>query len=242
MFAYLCIKILYLANAVCQLYLMKYFLGYGEDMVAFGCNLAHSLYKGVEWQESLYFPRVSFCSLTVRHLGQRNNRYVGVCALAINMLNEKVYVFLWFWTLAVAIATAFSLFNWILRLLIRRRQAGVIKKYLKLAPVVKKDKKEGADGSSDGSSLYSSEVMDPSSSRTVNRFIKEFLRLDGVFIVQMLTLNAGDVITGEVIRLLWHSWVTTYADRKNFSEDPWEDCPNPHIEMNEIEKEKMQFE
>ncbi|VDK32282.1 unnamed protein product [Taenia asiatica] len=233
-FSYLCIKILYLTNAIGQLYLMKHFLGYDEDMVGFGLTLANSLVSGVKWEESLYFPRVAFCSITIRHLGQKTNRYMGMCALAINMLNEKLYVFLWFWTLAVAITTGVSLINWFLRLAIRRRQTSVIRRYLKLKPLMLEPEKNG------GSSPTPSEVLDPSRPDTVERFIKEFLRMDGVFIVQMLNMNAGDVITGEVIRLLWHTWVTKYADKKDFGNDPWIDPDFPE-DMDEIDRIKMEL-
>ncbi|VDM17402.1 unnamed protein product [Hydatigera taeniaeformis] len=233
-FSYLCIKILYLTNAIGQLYLMKHFLGYDEDMVGFGLTLANSLVSGIKWEESLYFPRIAFCSITIRHLGQKTNRYMGMCALAINMLNEKLYVFLWFWTLAVAITTGVSLINWFLRLAIRRRQTSVIRRYLKLKPLMLEPEKNG------DSSPTPSEALDPSRPDTVERFIREFLRMDGVFIVQMLNMNAGDVITGEVIRLLWHTWVTKYADKKDFGNDPWIDPDFPD-DMDEIDKIKMEL-
>ncbi|KAL5107677.1 Innexin unc-7 [Taenia crassiceps] len=233
-FSYLCIKILYLTNAIGQLYLMKHFLGYDEDMVGFGLTLANSLVSGVKWEESLYFPRVAFCSITIRHLGQKTNRYMGMCALAINMLNEKLYVFLWFWTLAVAITTGVSLINWFLRLAIRRRQTSVIRRYLKLKTLMLEPEKNG------DSSPTPSEVLDPSRPDTVERFIREFLRMDGVFIVQMLNMNAGDVITGEVIRLLWHTWVTKYADKKDFGNDPWIDPEFPE-DIDEIDRLKMEL-
>ncbi|VUZ49197.1 unnamed protein product [Hymenolepis diminuta] len=231
-FSYLCIKILYLTNAIGQLYLIKHFLGYDEDMMGFGIHLANSLVSGSKWQESNYFPRVAFCSITIRHLGQTNNRYMGMCALAINMLNEKLYVFLWFWTLVVAISTGFSLINWFLRLSIRRRQTHVIRKYLKITPLMLELDKSGS------SSSTPSEALDPGRPDTIERFIREFLRMDGVFIVQMLNMNAGDVITGEVIRLLWHTWLTKYADKKDFGNDPWIDVDYSE-DLDEIDREKM---
>lgn len=231
-FSYLCIKLLYLANAIGQLYLMKHFLGFDEDMVGFGLHLANSLTSGVKWEESLYFPRIAFCSITISHLGQSNNRYMGMCALAINMLNEKLYIFLWFWTLAVAISTTISLINWFLRLVIRRRQTHVIRKYLKITPLMLES------DASNSSSTTPSEALDPNRPDTVERFIREFLRMDGVFIVQMLNMNAGDVITGEIIRLLWRTWITKYANKKDFANDPWIDYPE---ELDEIEREKMEL-
>lgn len=212
-FSYLCIKLLYLANAIFQLYLMKYFLGFEESMFAFGLHLAQLLTSGEEWMESLYFPRLSFCSITMRHLGQNNNRFVGMCALAINMLNEKLYIFLWFWVLSLTIATAISILVWISRLFFRRRQANVIRKYLKLTTPVD-DKTPTVSESRDG------DALDPDDPKTAELFIKDFLRLDGVFIVQMLTLNAGDIITGEVVRLLWQAWLDKYSNRE-FDNDPW---------------------
>ena len=231
MFSYLCIKFLYLTNAIGQLYLMKNFLGYSEDMVGFGLIMATTLVSRVEWEESLYFSQVA---INVRQMGQKSRRYTGMCALAINMLNEKLYVFLWFWTLAVAISTAVSIINWLLRLAIRRHQASVIRRHLNLTPLMLDSKKSSTDSST---SSTPSDVLDPNKSDTVERFIRDFLRMDGVFIVQMLNMNAGDVIAGEVIRLLWHTWVTKYAN-KDFNNDPCIDVGYSY-DMDEIDREKM---
>uniref|UniRef100_A0A0X3P476 Innexin n=1 Tax=Schistocephalus solidus TaxID=70667 RepID=A0A0X3P476_SCHSO len=211
-FSYLCIKLLYLANAIGQLYLMKEFLGYSESMTGFMIQLTQSLIQGSDWRESLYFPRVAFCSVKLRHLGQSDNRFLGMCALAVNMLNEKIYIFLWYWTMLVAICTGVSIITWFLRLTIRRRKTRIIRKYLKLGPEPEPSESEKE---------LDADTLDPDDPRTVDRFIKEFLRLDGVFIVHMLNLNAGDIVTGEVIRLLWKAWLTKYAGRRDFSYDPW---------------------
>ncbi|VDK30260.1 unnamed protein product [Dibothriocephalus latus] len=219
--SYLCIKMLYLANAIGQLYLMKKFLGYGDSMTGFMIALTHSLIQGSDWRESLYFPRVAFCSLKLRHLGQANNRYVGMCALAVNMLNEKIYIFLVFWTLLVAVCTGISIIVWFLRLTIRRRKTKIIRKYLKLGPELE---------ASENEKELDADTLDPDDPRTVDRFIKEFLRLDGVFIIHMLNLNAGDIVTGEVIRLLWKAWLMKYAGRRDFSYDPWWQYSYPSTE------------
>ena len=169
MFSYLCNKFLYLTDAIGQLYLMKNFLGYSEDMVCFGLIMATSLVSRVEWEESLYFSQVA---INVRQMGQKSRRYTGMCALAINMLNKKLCVFLWFWTLAVAISTAVSIINWLLRLAIRRHQASVIRRHLNLTPLMLDSKKSSTD-----SSTFStpSDVLDPNKSDTVERFIRDFL-------------------------------------------------------------------
>ncbi|KAL7059421.1 hypothetical protein AAHC03_013696 [Spirometra sp. Aus1] len=211
-FSYLCIKLLYLANAIGQLYLIKEFLGYGDSMTGFMIQLTQSLIQGSDWRESLYFPRVAFCSVKLRHLGQADNRFLGMCALAVNMLNEKLYIFLWYWTLLVAICTGVSIVSWFLRLTIRRRKTRIIRKYLKLGPELEPSESEKE---------LEGDTLDPDDPRTVDKFVKEFLRLDGVFIVHMLNLNAGDIVTGEVIRLLWKAWLNKYAGRRDFSYDPW---------------------
>jgi len=222
-FSYACIKGLYLANAIGQLFLMKYFLGFSESMVGFGVRLTRSLLSGEEWMESLFFPRLTYCTVQLRHLGQNNNRFVGMCTLNINMINEKLYIFLWFWTLLVAIATAFSMVSWFLRLFFRRRQAHVIRKYLKLTKPLEDETRPESQKSNEN-------ALDPDDPNTLDLFIKDFLRLDGVFIINMLTLNAGDVVTGEVIRLLWQAWLDKYSD-KHFGKDPWWNYEYPSLEM-----------
>ncbi|KAL5107482.1 Innexin unc-9 [Taenia crassiceps] len=125
----------------------------------------------------------------VRHLGT-TNRYVAQCVLPVNMLNEKLYIFLWFWTAIVAVCTAISIPLWILRLGREKSKIHFIKKFLRLQDIYTAEHKE-----------------------ILRNFISDFLRHDGVFLLRMISMNAGDVVTADVVVEMWDIYKTKYKNR-----------------------------
>ncbi|KAL3307502.1 Innexin inx2 [Cichlidogyrus casuarinus] len=94
------------------------------------------------------------------------------------MLNEKLYIFLWFWTCMVVVCTALSIPTWILRMTMQKNRTNFIKKFIKLRRQVEHSDKDD-----------------------IHHFINEFLRHDGVFLLRMISLNAGDVITADIVHV-----------------------------------------
>ena len=62
---YLFVKLLYVANAVGQLYLLDAFLG--TDFHFYGIDVLRRLVSGDDWAASERFPRVTLCEFIVRH-------------------------------------------------------------------------------------------------------------------------------------------------------------------------------
>ena len=112
---YLIIKVLYLANAVGQMFLMQHFLGFNSS-TPFGFSVLKDIVDGHDWQIFQVFPRVGFCYAEMKIMGVRENGVTAQCALPVNMLNEKLYIFLWWWILATAIITAAYLLIWAVRM------------------------------------------------------------------------------------------------------------------------------
>lgn len=136
---YLGSKLLYLANIVCQFFLMNAFLGTSHSF--FGFDLLQDLYKGKSWEDNAHFPRVTYCDFKIRSMGQVRP-YTIQCVLVINLFNEKVYIFLWFWFAFLLLATACNVISWIGWMIFSGRRSRVIKKVLKRQTTNKDEIKE----------------------------------------------------------------------------------------------------
>jgi hypothetical protein len=74
----------------------------------------------------------------VRRLGNVQ-RYTVQCVLPINLFNEKIYLFLWFWMVFVAAITCFSLLTWAMRSAFRSDRHRYVKKHLRLMDKLERD-------------------------------------------------------------------------------------------------------
>lgn len=97
-------------NVIGQMYLMDAFLGgsfssYGMEVIKFS-----------EWDWTLrydpmirVFPRLTKC--TFHRYGSSGDvqKHDAMCILPINIMNEKIYVFLWFWFVLMAVLSCVAL-------------------------------------------------------------------------------------------------------------------------------------
>ncbi|CAH8294594.1 unnamed protein product [Schistosoma turkestanicum] len=179
-YVYLTVKVLYSIVGFFQLYLMYFFLRFDsrEGYWLFGYRVLSDIIQGKQWTETQVFPRVGMCRHTLQHVGASNALFAQ-CVLPINMLNEKIYIFLFFFLGSVMLLTMFSIPLWLYRMGLKRRQRHFVRRFLKIADVYDRD--------------------DPKLPILTDRFMAEFLRQDGHFILRMLSMNAGDLITVEIV-------------------------------------------
>lgn len=109
-FGYVLTEVLFLLNIVSQIFIMDRFLGgefsrYGIKVVEF-----------TEWHwEARYdpmiqvFPRMTKCTFRMFGTSGDLQKHDAVCVLPINIINEKIYVFLWFWFVILTAITALLL-------------------------------------------------------------------------------------------------------------------------------------
>jgi len=93
-------------NVVGQMFFMDFFLGgefstYGSDVVQM---------TNLEQEErtdplSRVFPKVTKCTFHKFGPSGTVQKFDGLCVLPLNIINEKIYVFLWFWFLLLALVT-----------------------------------------------------------------------------------------------------------------------------------------
>ena len=184
---YVLVKLIYLLQVGAQFVVLNNFLG--SSYTFWGFEILRDLFQGQEWHESGHFPRVTMCDFEVRVLGNKH-RHTVQCVLMINMFNEKVFLFIWFWLLLVGVATFFSLIYW---LTTPRQSVPFVRQYLKVYHVVNNE--------------------DPNVNRAISKFVHHYLRMDGVFLLRLIASNAGDLITTDIVFQLWKMFLQEEAAR-----------------------------
>ncbi|KHJ78931.1 innexin-3 domain protein [Oesophagostomum dentatum] len=169
---------LYLGNVVLQVFILNSFLG--TDNLFYGFHILKDLLNGREWEVSGNFPRVTMCDFEVRVLGNVHHHTVQ-CVLMINMFNEKIFLFLWFWYFMVSIVSITSMLHWILISFLPGQHMKFIRKYLRATDLA-------------------------TDRQSVKKFVHKFLGFDGVFCMRMISAHAGDIMATELIVALWHNF------------------------------------
>ena len=103
---------LYLINVIFQIFFTDLFLGY--EFSTYGVSAASFVEATEEGRTdpmSRVFPRVTKC--TFHKYGPSGNiqKHDAQCVLPINILNEKIYIFLWFWFLVLTVLTVLDLIH-----------------------------------------------------------------------------------------------------------------------------------
>ncbi|CAD5210451.1 unnamed protein product [Bursaphelenchus xylophilus] len=184
---YLFVKTLYLIQVFSQFLILNRFLG--TDYTFYGFEILRDLAYGVEWQESGHFPRVTMCDFEVRALGNVH-RHTVQCVLMINMFNEKVYIFIWWWLLIVLFATIGNLVYWLAVSFSGSQKETFVTQYLRVFNLLKNEDKKVA-----------------------KKFVHSYLKNDGVFLLRLIATNAGDLITTDIVYNLWFMFLQEEASR-----------------------------
>lgn len=99
-------EVLNFVNVVAQIYFVDYFLEgefstYGSDVIKF---------TELEPEEradpmARVFPKVTKCTFHKYGPSGTVQKFDGLCVLPLNIVNEKIYVFLWFWFILLTVLT-----------------------------------------------------------------------------------------------------------------------------------------
>jgi len=103
-------EVLNFINVIGQIYFVDYFLDgefstYGSDVLKF---------TEMEPDERIdpmarVFPKVTKCTFHKYGPSGSVQKFDGLCVLPLNIVNEKIYVFLWFWFIILSILSGLSL-------------------------------------------------------------------------------------------------------------------------------------
>jgi len=126
----LIIDFLYLVNILFNIYFINVFLGY--EFTTFGIDVVKFINDdNFEYRTdpmTKVFPRVTKCSFYSYGASGTIQTHDAMCILPINIVNEKIYVFLWFW---LAFLSGITLLDFVYQILITLNPVA-IKFHLKL--------------------------------------------------------------------------------------------------------------
>ncbi|KAI1714731.1 innexin domain-containing protein [Ditylenchus destructor] len=129
--AYIVSKFVNLFNVFIQFTVLLYFVGSAN--VGWGFKIIGNALAGINWTQTGYFPRVSFCTFTHNSLAQLQTRSVQ-CVLMINMLNEKICLMLYFWFLVLFVLTVINIVSTVVRHATTFGRRRTIERYLSMHP------------------------------------------------------------------------------------------------------------
>lgn len=106
-FGYYFCEILNFINVICNIYFLDLFFGgsfmtYGLDVIKFS-NMNQEI--RVDPMIAV-FPRVTKCTFQKFGPSGTIQKHDALCILALNILNEKIFILIWFWLVILAILSA----------------------------------------------------------------------------------------------------------------------------------------
>jgi len=119
--------------------------------------------------------------------------YTVQCVLPINAYNEKIYMFLWFWMMFVALASGVSLLLWMCRAFVYADRVRFVENHLQIG-----DRVQTPPG-----------VREAELAR---KFTMDYLRQDGSLLLRLIAHNTDSITTTELICSLWDGWKENYVD------------------------------
>ncbi|KAI6175590.1 Innexin [Aphelenchoides bicaudatus] len=171
-------KCLYLVNLIGQFLMMNQFLD--QNNHAWGFHILNDIISGHDWEASGNFPRVAFCDFTVRTMANVH-RFTIQCVLMLNMFNEKIFLFLYWWLIFVGFITFFDIIRWTWDLRFETRRFHYVQKFVRL---------------------------ERGESFIFREFCSRVISADGIFVLIMISIQANELYTQEVLQRLWSNFLS----------------------------------
>lgn len=191
-------KLLYATSSIGQLFLLGEFIG--DGYIFYGIDALRDIIRQ-KYHNSKLFPRITLCDVDIRQFSNVQ-MFTVQCALPVNLFNEKAYLILWFWLVIVSLINVYSLLHLLWNAFLPSRKAYVshhLSAYL--------------HGISANTYLPSS---------LLHKFVRDYLRQDGVLILRMIHANTNNVIAAEVIGGLWELYKRSNQQYAKSSDDWFE--------------------
>ncbi|CAJ0578998.1 unnamed protein product, partial [Mesorhabditis spiculigera] len=177
---YMVIKALYLINVFAQFFIINAIIGAGSQI--WGLDAFWNMMKGESWEELGLFPRVTFCDYVVRHMGNTQRNTVQ-CVLMLNMFNEKIYMFLWFWLIFVMTVNITSFITNFKLLGSEKERIQMCEGWIDYTKIPEEHR------------------------RLSNKFVRNMLKADGALLFHFIQSKAGTAVTKELITGVFENYL-----------------------------------
>lgn len=117
------------------------------------------------------------------------------CLLKINLLNEKIFLFLWCWFLFLSFVTCINFLSWLYISCSTYHWCKSIRQYLRIRKLV------------------TGRGYEP----RIRHFVANNLGADGMILVSFISSQIGDLVASHVVGHLWLAWLngTNSANNNN---------------------------
>jgi len=129
------------------------------------------------------------------------HRHTVQCTLPLNLYNEMMFIFLWFWFLTVAAVTVISLACWAFYAVSAHGRVTYVRN--RLIMMIDRTTDRGPDGAEGPyGSLTANGPIDrlpaPASASDIDRFVRKYLLCDGCFVLRLVASNSSDLIAAQL--------------------------------------------
>ena len=128
-------EVLNFVNAVGQIFFINYFLDY--EFSTYGIRVFEFAQSASETRTdpmALVFPKVTKCTFNTFGSSGSVQTLDAICVLPLNIVNEKVYVILWFWLVILTIISGLAVIYRLLVVLFPALRTYLLRARARLAP------------------------------------------------------------------------------------------------------------
>jgi hypothetical protein len=147
-----------------------------------GFTMLHVGLTNSSWVDTGMFPRLSFCEFKQPILGGNDPLRNVQCALPQNLVNEKIFIFVWFLLTTVLILSIIDIFYVALTLFSQSRRFKTTKYYFQ-------------PGMRDGEDVF---VLDELKKQKMIGFACDMFGPDGMYLLDCIKRNGGSLIATEI--------------------------------------------
>ncbi|CAI4221234.1 unnamed protein product [Auanema sp. JU1783] len=181
---YVLCKVLLLLNSAGQWFTLTVFVGNGEYY--WGFQVMEKVLTSVDVSPTDgFFPRIVQCSVNQADLASIHVKNMQ-CVLMLNYINEKIYVFLYFWLLVLTAANALALLRYALFLVFPSYRIRLINSLIPLQSLVPL-----------------------SSTESFAKRVHKVLGSDGILLLLFVDKQAGGLITYEIAKQIFKAIAPT---------------------------------